>query len=173
MPVANNRIDSAPRFSGARLGAGAFAGVAGGLAFGVLMIAPAVIGNSDDFDGMGMMTQLAALLGTSSLPLLWVAHVVASALFGLLFAAFVAPRDARRTIPLAMAWGFALWIVGAFLFLRAFTGAPIAFDLTIAYNLLGHLVFGAVLGLVYVAFFREEQDVMRERRHVRAQRPAP
>lgn len=171
LSATSTRSDVAPRFSVPRLAAGALAGLVGGLAFGALMVLPAVTGAG--LEDTGMMTLLSRLIGTDSLPILWGVHVLASAVFGLAFAAFVAPHEWRRTLPLALLWGALLWLVGAFLLLRVLTGEPLAFEVGLLYNLLGHLVYGAVLGSSYVALFREELGVLRDRDERRAHRAMP
>lgn len=164
------RFDPAPRFTGARLAAGAFAGLVGGLAFGVLMMLPALAG-APAFDGMGMMTLLASLVGTGHLGILWGLHAVASAFFGLVFATFVSPTSPRRAALLGLAWGVILWLVNVMLLLPMLAGVPFGFDASAAYNLLGHLAYGGALGIAYAAFFREEVGYMRD--HRKTGRAAP
>lgn len=168
MQTAQTRPETVPRLSAPRLAAGAFAGLVGGVAFGVLMILPAITGAG--LESMGMMTLLSRLLGSPDLPVLWVIHVVNSAVFGVIFALFVAPRGGRRVVLLGLAWGVLLWLVGAFLLLRLLTGEPLALTAAVLYNLLGHLAYGAVLGLTYAAFFREEVGLLRDRGLVRGAR---
>lgn len=145
----------APRLSVARLLAGVFAGLVGGLAFGVLMAAPAVA-EGGSFNGMGMLTLVSRVLGTESLGVLWSVHLLNSALFGLVFALLVAPRRAGRTVLLAMGWSFLLWLVGAFVLLRTLAGESLRLDAAAVFNLAGHLAYGIALGLAYGAFHREE-----------------
>lgn len=164
------RFDPAPRFTGARLLAGTFAGLVGGLAFGVLMTLPAVLG-SPAFDGVGMMTLLSRLVGTEHLGVLWGMHAIASALFGLLFATVVSPTTPRRAVMLGLAWGALLWLVNVVVLLPLLAGVPFGFGASAAYNLLGHLAYGGALGVAYAAFFREEVGYIRD--HPKAGRAAP
>ena len=171
MQSATSRYDLAPRPTLPRLAAGAIAGLVGGLAFGVLMILPAITGGG--LEETGMMTQVALLTGTTSLPLLWGLHVLASALFGLLFALVVAPRGWRHALPRALLWAGLLWLVGAFLLLRVLTGQPLALTGAVLYNLLGHLAYGAVLGVTYPAILREEMGALRDHDRDRARTRRP
>jgi hypothetical protein len=160
-------LDPRPRFTGPRLAAGAFAGMVGGLAFGILMTLQIMRG---PYAPDGMAGMIARLLGTDNELLVWGAHLAAAAVFGTIFAAFVAPYRARRAIPLALAYGVFLWLFAAFLGLRLLTGTPVALSPSALYDLAGHLVFGLTLGAVYVAFFRQEDELAHER-HLATPKP--
>lgn len=164
MESATKRDAGDSRLGGARLAAGAAAGLAGGLAFGFLMIAPAIMGDNASFEGTGMMLLLARLLGTDAILATWGVHLLNSAIFGVVFALLVRPGGFRRDALLGAAWGFLLWLGGAFLLLRTLTGTPLVLDAQALYSLLGHLVYGAVMGFVYVAFFHEEEGLLRRAR---------
>jgi hypothetical protein len=161
MPLATTDLDPRPRFSRARLAAGAFAGAAGGLAFGLLITFQVMRGAP--YAPGGMADLIAKLLGTSNDMVVWAAHMAAALVFGLLFATLVAPGRARRVVPLAVAYGAALWVVAAFLGLRLLTGTPLRIDPPAVIELAGHLLFGLVMGAVYVAFFRAEDDLVHDR----------
>lgn len=169
------RLDPTPRLTAARMVAGALAGLAGGLAFGVLMILPVITGRG--LSQTGLLSQLSRLVHTDDMGVLWSIHAAFSVLFGLVFAAFVRPRGARRVVGLALAYAVLLWLFGAFLTLRLLVGEPLALTPALLYNLLGHLAFGAGLGLSYVALFREEVGILRDhpgpaaRRRASARRP--
>jgi len=162
-----HELDPRPRFSRPRLVAGAFAGAVGGLVFGLLMMTEAMRGS--DLRGTGLSSLIARFLGTSDLLVVWGAHLAAATVFGLLFASFVAPWRMRRTIPLAVAYGALLWALAAFVGLRTLTGTPLVLDPPALLDLVGHLLFGLVLGVVYVAFFHQE-DLAAHDAHTR---PAP
>lgn len=148
---------------GLRLAAGAFGGLAGGLIFGLLMSIPAVW-TTTLFAGTGVFTLLGMLLGldgTSSFHLLyvWMIHMAASILFGLVFALAVPPTIARRaSILLGTAWGLVLWIGSLALSMLLVPGG-LDIGAAMALNFVGHLLFGATLGFVYPAFDHEEEEV--------------
>lgn len=173
MPAPTVMTTHASRQLAPRLVAGALAGLAGGVAFGVLMVVPAV-GDAQAFDGIGTMTGLSRLLGTDHLGILWGAHAVLSILFGVAFALLVRPLHARRTVPMGLAWGALLWLVNGVLLVPLLMGGSLRLDGGAVFNLLGHLAYGGVLGLAYVAFFREEEGLMRDHPGARAsaRRPA-
>ena len=121
---------------------GVFGGLAGGLVFGLMMQA------------MGMMGMIAMLVGSESLAVAWTVHLAISALFGALYGAVVAPRTTGRGPGLAagVAYGFLLWVVGPLLLMPALMGMPLfTVDAMALRSLVGHLVFGLVLGAVVVA----------------------
>ena len=122
-------------------------GVAGGLVFGVLLQAT------------GAMPIIASLYGLESVTAGWVAHLFHSVVFALVFAAAVGRTSYRDAglVPitaLGAGYGVVLWIVAAAiampLWLGAFgldaPGIP-NLDMT---SLVGHLLYGAVLGAVFV-----------------------
>ncbi|HET6403597.1 MAG TPA: hypothetical protein VFH78_03030 [Candidatus Thermoplasmatota archaeon] len=159
-----------------RLLAGLAGGLAGGLLFGVLMSAFA-IGGDPFFGQTGILTLVSSLLGLEPgglyLVQVWALHAVFSVLFGALFALLVPPRIGRgKSLLLGLAWGFALWLFGAFLLLRALTGAPLMFDAAAVANMVGHLLFGLGLGLVYPQFFVEEERLRDESTGFKPVRPA-
>lgn len=162
MPLRRGTDHDYDRHWGLRLAAGAFGGLAGGLVFGVLMSIPA-IWTTPLFAGTGVFTLLGTLLGldgSSSFHLLyvWIIHMAASILFGLVFALAVPPSITRRAgILLGTGWGLILWIGS--LALSILVGTGLVLDATMALNFVGHLLFGATLGLVYPAFDREEEAV--------------
>lgn len=150
---------------GYRLLAGAFGGVVGGIAFGILMTIPAV--TSEQFFGpSGMWTRIGELLfgapGELALGWVWLIHAIASIAFGVLFALIVPPTVSRLVgTGLGMAYGAALWLLGPVLILRLFAGDGFAWDAALLFTLVGHLLYGATLGLVYPAFEHEEERTAR------------
>jgi hypothetical protein len=153
-------LDPRPRLSGPRLAAGAFGGAAGGLAFALLMTAQLLRG---PYAPDGMAGMIATVLRSDDPLLVWGAHLLVATLFGVVFAAFVVPGRPARTMPLALVWGLLLWALGDLLALHLWAGVPIALSFASWLDLAGHLVFGLVLGSVYVAFFRLEDHHARER----------
>lgn len=145
-----------------RLLAGAFAGLVGGSIFGVVMAVPGIL-NQAFFGGTGMWTLISQLFLTGEpgglhLFYVWLVHAAMSILFGVAFSALVPPSlSYQKTVPIAMGYGAILWLVGPFLLLRTLAGLDLALDWTAAVNLVGHLLYGATLGLVYPAFEHEEE----------------
>lgn len=136
--------------------AGALGGIAGGVVFGVMlqqMMRPVLAG------------AIPALWGLSGLSAGWLVHLVNSVVLGLLFAAAVrvtgldAYASALRSgWAVGVAWGIVLWIVGAAVIMPLWLSA-VGFPRVPPFpnfnpqSIPGHVVYGAVLGLVY-AFVR-------------------
>lgn len=120
---------------------GAFGGLAGGVVFGMLM------------QMMGMITMVAMLVGSQSAAVGWLVHLAISALLGAIFGVVLGGR--ARTYPAALGYGLAYgvlwWVLGALIAMPAKLGMPVFAINTAAFqSLMGHLVFGAVLGAVFV-----------------------
>jgi uncharacterized membrane protein YagU involved in acid resistance len=115
-------------------------GLAGGVVFGTMMQA------------LGMIGMIGMLVGSESLAVAWALHLVISAVFG----ALVAPRVSGWGVGLGagLVYGLVLWVAGPLLVMPAMMGMPVStIDATALQSLVGHLVFGLVLGGVVVALF--------------------
>jgi hypothetical protein len=127
---------------------GAVAGIVGGLVFGLLMIMMMP----------PMMAMIGSLVGVPRLG--WGVHLVFSAVigagFGLVFGRLLAGWGVA--LGLGLVYGFIWWILGPLLIMPTWLGMGPAVGRALqASNLLslaGHLVFGAVTGLVYLAIAR-------------------
>jgi uncharacterized membrane protein YagU involved in acid resistance len=132
-----------------RVGYGVAGGVAGGIVFGLLM------------QMMGMIEMVAKLVGSSSPAVGWIVHLAISAFIGATFALLVGSRVTRLmpTAAVGMAYGVVWWVLGALLIMPAQLGMPVfMFNATAWQSLMGHLLFGLVLGLVYSVLVRREHD---------------
>ena len=119
--------------------AGVAGGLAGGAVFGLMMQA------------WGMIPMVAALVGSTSTAVGWVVHLLISAFFGLAFAVVVAPvlKGMVSATLLGVGYGAVLWVVGALLLMPARLGMPLfVVDGMALQSLLGHLVFGVLLGAI-------------------------
>lgn len=128
---------------------GVLGGLAGGVVFGVMMQA------------LGMMGMVAMLAGSESLAVGWVVHLVISAVFGVVYGAVVAPRITGWGAGLGtgVVYGALLWVIGPLLLMPFKMGMPVfTIDAMALQSLLGHLVFGLVLGAVVVALARRERS---------------
>jgi uncharacterized membrane protein YagU involved in acid resistance len=121
-----------------RVVSGAAGGLAGGIVFGLMM------------DADGMMPMIAMLVGSESAGLGWLLHIGISLFIGATFGLLVGRWLARPvTIVAGIAWGAVWWVLGALLLMPARLGMPVLEinDVTTR-SLVGHLVFGAILGVV-------------------------
>lgn len=137
-----------------RLVAGAVGGVAGGVVFGAMMQA------------IGMISMIGALVGTEGVAAGWVVHLVISAAIGAGYGVTFGARDPgyRASAGLGLLYGGIWWVLGPLLLMPLLLGMgafpPIGQGQMM--SLVGHLVFGLVLGLVYVVA-RERTPVSSER----------
>jgi hypothetical protein len=126
----------------ARVVAGVVGGLVGGVVFGILM------------QVWGMMPMVAMLVGSESVVVGWLVHLFNSALFGAIFGLLVG-RWAVTLVPavgLGLVYGVLWWVLGALLIMPAWLGMnEMIFRVTgMAWrSLIGHLLYGLLLGLVY------------------------
>ena len=123
--------------------AGALAGVAGGLVFGLMMAVtmPPMIG------------MIGSLLGVPSLG--WGVHLLFSAIIGAGFGLLLGRPASRATLGVAAglgaAYGLLWWVLGPLLIMPTWMGmGPMlaaAFEAPSLMSLAGHLVYGVVTGL--------------------------
>jgi hypothetical protein len=125
------------------------AGVGGGIAMGLMI----------QFV-MGIMPVIGALYGVPGLAAGWVAHLVHSVVFALVFAAVVSrpplseyAESTASAAGLGLAYGVVLWLVAAAVVMPIWMGlvglpSPGVPNLN-PQSLVGHLVYGVLLGGLY------------------------
>ncbi|MGQ0642571.1 MAG: hypothetical protein ACT4P6_17645 [Gemmatimonadaceae bacterium] len=139
-----------------RISAGALAGIAGGIVFGIMqmMSAPTPDGGS-----MPMMAMVAMVLRSESLVVGWIYHLFNSAVIGGLFGWLLGDRARSYGAGLGWgaAWGVIWWVLGGLILMPILLGMPAFASLRmppmrpVAFgSLVGHLVYGLVLGAAYV-----------------------
>jgi uncharacterized membrane protein YagU involved in acid resistance len=124
--------------------AGLVGGLLGGVLFGAMM------------QMMGMMGMVAMLVGSESVGVGWIVHLAISAIFGGVYAVVLGPQtnSYARGALLGALYGVVAWVVGALVLMPLGLGMSemvfvIGQDQIM--SLIGHLVFGVVLGAVYHA----------------------
>lgn len=117
-------------------------GLAGGIAFGLLM------------QVTDIMLSVAALVDSSRTTVGWAVHLAISLLFGMIYALAVAGRV--RTIGVAaisgVIYGWFWWILGGLIIMPAWLGREdliFRFTATAWQSLVGHIMYGLLLGLIY------------------------
>jgi hypothetical protein len=124
---------------------GAVGGMAGGMVFGMLM------------QMMNVMPMIAMLVGSESIAVAWGVHVMISASLGGLFGLVVAGWTRSRSLLAiaGLAYGVLWWVLGAMLLMPAKLGMPVLQVDAMAWkSLMGHMIFGVILGLVTGAWMR-------------------
>jgi hypothetical protein len=125
-----------------RLAAGIIGGLVGGLVFGIMMALD------------GMMPMIAQLVGSDSVAVGWVVHFAIAVFIGATFALIFSALT--RSVLTATGWGLAYgavwWVLGPMLIMPAWLGMTemvFVWNDTTRNSLIGHLIFGVLLGLVY------------------------
>ena len=144
-----------------RLLSGAAAGLVAGVVFGVMMqmmTAPTPEGGR-----MPMMAMVAMVVGSQSLTVGWLYHLFNSAVIGALFGWLLGPKATTYGpgATLGAVWGVVWWVLGGLILMPLFLGMPVFAPLRMAPmrpvamgSLVGHLIYGLILGAVFVRLRR-------------------
>ena len=143
--------------SGVHWGAGGLAGFLAGMLFGGGVMDPAA-----------MMPTVSALYGFESGVVGWIAHLVHSVVFGLLFVALAARPALRgfadrpvRGSAVGAVYGVVVWAVAAAIVMPFWIGAVTPATPPVPnlnwMSFVGHVVYGVALGALYPLFLSHEQ----------------
>ncbi len=128
---------------------GVMGGLAGGIVFGILM------------QTMDMIPMVAQLVRSDSIPVGWIVHLAISSFIGASFAILFGSL-AKTLMPSAligMAYGVVWWVLGALIIMPAQLGMPVFEVNTTAWqSLMGHLLYGLVLGVVFSQLARRDHN---------------
>jgi hypothetical protein len=125
---------------------GALASVLGGLLFSIIMAAT------------GVFPQVASLIGGSSPLAGFAVHLVISVLIGMSYGLFFKHEspDAGSSMVWGMLYGLAWWFLGPLTLMPILLGHAVTWTIQVADlllpSLLGHLIYGATVGLVFFWF---------------------
>lgn len=123
-----------------RIVAGILASLAGGVVFGLMM------------QMMGSIPMIAGLVGSQSVAVGWVVHLVISAIFGVTWLLFSGPDGGYLR---GLIYGAVLWVLGPLLVMPAMMGMGLfMINQMTSINLVGHLVYGLVVGLTFKPLLR-------------------
>jgi hypothetical protein len=135
--------------AGQGLVGGILGGLAGGLVFGMMM------------QLMDFMPMIAMLVDSDSVAVAWVVHLAISAFIGAIFGLAVSmrPLGLGALAGAGVAYGVLWWVLGPLLLMPAKLGMPLfQFDSMTWKSLMGHMIFGVVLGLVTGAWLRRASN---------------
>jgi len=146
---------SAPPYSragttlGRRALAGLVGGIAGGIAFGVLMAA------------MGMLPMIASMVGSNSPVVGFLVHILISIVIGLglsvIFGNLLLTHYPRG-VAVGVAYGAIWWVLGPLVVMPTILAMPLfTIDAGALFSLMGHLVYGAILGAVAVGILKHHR----------------
>ncbi len=134
---------------------GVYGGLAGGVVFGALMAM------------MGMLPMIGNMVGVPSPWVGFFVHLMISATIGGSFAVLLDVSGQRGGVGSGLAYGFAWWILGPLTLMPFFMGMGLGVNWNIAAmgqampSLMGHLIFGGILGATY-AWLRDRRGVPHE-----------
>lgn len=147
---------------GSRIAASAVAGLVAGLVFGAMMhmmLAPMPGGGQVPV--IAMIGQI--ITGTPDVTIGWLYHLFNSAVIGAIFGWLLGTRvrGYGSGLGLGAAYGFGWWILGGLILMPVLLGMPAFAPLMMPEmqivamgSLIGHLIYGLILGGLYVALHR-------------------
>ena len=151
---ASNTVAQHPRTLSApvsrRILAGVIGGLAGGVVFGILMAM------------MGMLPVIASMVGSASPWVGFGMHLMISIVIGLGLTVLFGNRlltGYGRGVLAGLAYGALWWVLGPLVMMPLMLGMPVfILDLTALLSLMGHLIYGAILGLTAVRVLKGRHE---------------
>ncbi len=135
---------------GRRILAGVIGGLAGGVVFGMLMAV------------MGLLPMLASIVGSGSPWVGFAMHLMISIVIGLGLTVLFGNRlltGYGRGVLVGLAYGALWWVLGPLVMMPLMLGMPLfSVDMTSVFSLMGHLIYGAILGLTAVRVFKGRHE---------------
>ena len=122
---------------------GVYGGLAGGVVFGAMMAM------------MGMLPTIGNMVGVPSVWAGFFVHMIISATIGGTYAVLLPIGGFRGGAGTGLAYGFTWWILGPLTLMPFFMGMGLGVNWNMAAvaqalpSLVGHLIFGAILGVTY------------------------
>lgn len=135
---------------------GALAGLAGGLVFGIMM------------GMMGMLTMIAGMVGSSSAAVGFLLHMVISALIGVGFGVLLHRFTGRplQSTTAGLLYGGVWWMLGPLTLMPLMMGMGTQWSSGAARaalpSLMGHMIYGAILGFTYYKLERRTESVQQK-----------
>jgi uncharacterized membrane protein YagU involved in acid resistance len=128
-----------------RISWGIVGGLAGGVGFGILM------------QLMDIIPMVAMLVGSESPVVGWLVHLAISAFIGASYAVLFGrwATSVGPAVLIGLAYGVFWWVLGALTLMPARLGMDLfAFNTMAWQSLIGHLIYGAILGAVFALLVR-------------------
>ncbi|MEX2271932.1 MAG: hypothetical protein WD690_10695 [Vicinamibacterales bacterium] len=140
-----------------RIGASVVAGLIAGIVFGIMM--QMMMAPTPDGGQMPMIAMVGQIVGSPTVAAGWAYHLFNSAVIGAIFGWLLGSRvhGLASALGLGVAYGFAWWILGGLILMPMMLGMPAFAPLMMPPmrmvamgSLVGHLIFGAILGAVFL-----------------------
>lgn len=141
-----------------RTGAGAAAGLVGGVVFGLMM--QMMTAPTPDGGQMSMIAMVGQIVGSPTVGAGWVYHLFNSAVIGAIFGWLLGDRAAQgyaTSVGWGAVYGIAWWIIGGLVLMPVLLGMP-AFSplrmppmrIVAVGSLVGHLIYGMITAGAFV-----------------------
>ena len=146
---------------GSRVAASTGAGVIAGIVFGAMM--HMMTAPTPDGGQIPVIAMVGKIVGSPTVTAGWVYHLFNSAVIGAIFGWLLGVRvqGYGSALGWGAAYGFAWWILGGLILMPVLLGMPAFAPLMMPEmrmvamgSLIGHLIYGLILGGVSVAFAR-------------------
>jgi hypothetical protein len=146
---------------GSKLAAGIVGGLLAGVVFGMMM--QMMTAPTPDGVQMPMINHVAMIVGSTSAGVGWLYHLFNSAVIGAIFGWLFGNRAYTygSGVGWGAAYGFGWWILGGLVLMPVLLGMPVLAPLMMPEmrmvamgSLVGHLIYGLILGGTYVALVR-------------------
>lgn len=151
-----------------RIVAGIVGGLIAGVVFGMMM--QTMTAPTPDGSQMPMINMVGMIVGSPTAAAGWLYHLFNSAVIGALFGWVLGARSSTYGSALAWgaAYGVAWWILGGLILMPVLLGMPAfaplmmpGMGMVAMGSLMGHLIYGLVLGGAYVALVRRTPAIAR------------
>jgi len=140
--VSSHKSSTSTSSFGRRVVAGVVGGIAGGIVFGMMMAM------------MGLLPLLASMVGSESPIVGFLVHMMMSIMIGLGLTVLFGNRlltSYGRGAVVGIVYGAIWWVLGPLMVMPMMLGGALfAIDVAALLSLMGHMIFGAILGLVAV-----------------------
>src|SRR5918995_63407 len=144
-----------------RIGASIVAGLIAGVVFGMMM--HMMMAPTPDGGEMPVIAMIGQIVGSPTVGAGWLYHLFNSAVIGAIFGWLLGARVHNYTSGLGWGavYGFAWWILGGLVLMPVLLGMPAFAPLLMPEmrmvamgSLVGHLIYGVILGVLFVALPR-------------------
>lgn len=140
-----------------RIGASVVGGLIAGVVMGIMMMTMAA--PTPDGGQMPMLAMVGQIVGSPTLTAGWIYHLFNSAVIGAIFGVVCGARvhDYSSALGWGALYGLVWWVLGGLILMPVMLGmAPFAplmmppMQMVAMGSLVGHLLFGVILGVAYV-----------------------
>jgi len=144
-----------------RVGASVVAGLVAGVVFGMMM--QVMSAPTPDGGQMPMLAMVGQIVGSPTVGVGWLYHLFNSAVIGAIFGWLLGGRvhGYGSALGWGAAYGFGWWILGGLVLMPILLGMPAFAPLMMPPmrmvamgSLMGHLIFGLILGALFVWLYR-------------------